>query len=172
MRILHRMLIAFGCVVGVGVLQSAGNLYGVQSLTAKLDHATTNPLVQVDAARSVWEAFGQANSELATTLEGIRYRSSAEAIASFNTHMKLLDAELAKLKAAQPSAQMITSTGAAERLINQWRQNALTLLGEKAATSIPAPHVMEKLQSGIRTGLQNLVDLARRDAAQTREEIR
>ena len=35
MRILHRMLIAFGCVVGVGVIQSAATLISVQSLTGK-----------------------------------------------------------------------------------------------------------------------------------------
>ncbi len=172
MRILHRMLVAFGCVVFVGIVQSAGTLLSVQTLTGKLDHATTNPLVQVDAARSVWEAFGQAQAELASTLEGIRYRSSADAMKGFNAHMAVLDAELAKLKSAQPSAHMVASTGSAEKLINQWRQGALTLIGERPATSIPAPHVMEKLQSGIRAGLLDLVELARKDAELTRAEIR
>ncbi len=172
MRILHRMLVAFGCVVGVGVIQSAATLISVQSLTGKLDHATTNPLKQVDAARSVWEAFGHANAELASTLEGIRYRSSTDAIARFNAHMTMMEGELARLKSAQPAAQMIASTGKAEKLINQWRQGALTLLGERPATAIPAPHVMEKLQSGIRAGLQELVDLARKDAEHTKAEIR
>ena len=172
MRILHRMLIAFGCVVGVGIVQGAGSLISVQTLTGKVEHATTNPLRQVDAARNVWEAFGQANAELSTTLEGIRYRSSADAIARFNAHMATLEAELAKLKSARPSGEMLASTSKAEALINQWRQGALTLLGEKAATAIPAPHAMEKLQGGIRTGLQDLVNLARRDAEITRAEIR
>ena len=107
MRILHRMLVAFGCVVGVGVIQSAATLISVQSLTGKLDHATTNPLKQVDAARSVWEAFGNANAELASTLEGIRYRSSTDAIERFNAHMTMMEGELARLKSAQPAAQMI-----------------------------------------------------------------
>jgi methyl-accepting chemotaxis protein len=105
-------------------------------------------------------------------LEGIRYRASSDAISTFKSQMTVLDAEVAKLKAARPSAQMTASTAAAETLINQWRQNALVLLGERPATAIPAPHVMDRLQSGIKTSLQNLVDLARRDAAHTRAEIR
>jgi methyl-accepting chemotaxis protein len=171
MRILHRMLVAFGCVVGVGVIQNAGTLISVQTLTDKVDHATTNPLKQVDAARNVWEAFGQANTELHDTLEGIRYQPSADAIARFNRHVAAMQAELGKVKSAQPSARMIASTANAEKLIDQWRRGALTLLGERPATSIPAPHIMDKLQSGIRAGLQELVDLARKDADLTRVEI-
>jgi methyl-accepting chemotaxis protein len=171
MRILNRMLVAFGCVVGVGIIQGAATLISVQSLNAKVEHATADPLQQVDAARSVWEAFGKANAELSTTLEGIRYRASAEAIAQFSAHIAAMQAELVRLKAARPSPEMLTSTTKAEALIEQWRNGALTLLGEKAATAIPAPHIMEKLQTGIRSGLQDLVDLARRDAEATRAEI-
>jgi methyl-accepting chemotaxis protein len=166
------MLVAFGCVVAVGMVQGAGTLLGVRSLTAKLDRATADPLVQVDAARSVWEAFGQANIELANVLEGIRYRASTDAIATFRSQMSALEAELAKLKAARPSARMIASTAGAEKLIDQWRQNALVLLGERPATAIPAPHVMDRLQTGIKSSLHGLVELARQDAAQTRSEIR
>ena len=171
MRILNRMLVAFGCVVGVGIIQGAGTLISVQSLTAKVEHATADPLQQVDAARSVWEAFGKANAELSTTLEGIRYRASAEAISQFSAHIAAMQAELVRLKSARPSGEMLANTTKAESLIEQWRVGALTLLGEKAATAVPAPHIMDKLQTGIRSGLQELVELARRDAEATRAQI-
>jgi methyl-accepting chemotaxis protein len=171
MRILNRMLIAFGCVAGVGIVQNAGTLISVETLTGKIDHATTNPLKQVDAARSVWEAFGQANAELAGTLEGIRQRASADAIARFNGHVATMAAELARLRSAQPSPQMLTEADKAQQLIEQWRRGALTLLGEKPATAIPAPHVMEKQQAGIRASLQGLAELARKDAEATKAEI-
>lgn len=171
MRILHRLLIAFACVVAIGIAQNVATVTNMRSLSRDVEHATTNPLSQVEAARNAWETFGEANSDLHEFLQGIRYASSVDALKNFKAHVTKIDNELSVLRTTNPSPDIVEGTETANALLQQWQSSALKLLGSKAETSIPAPHVMERLENGIDLGLKKIVTLARSEAEMSKAEI-
>src|SRR5450631_1041876 len=172
MSIIHRIFLTVCGVLAVAAVLVFITLTSVETLTGRIEIATTNPLTQVDAARGAWDAFRDASSELTATLEATRYRSSEESISHFKDLIQRVDTEIARLRAAQPSARMTNGINNSSKIIGEWRRGAFTLLGLSAATSVPAPHIMEKLEASMRGGLQELVGIAESDAAQNRDDIK
>ena len=171
MRILHRMLVAFGAIIIVGLVQSGLTVASLRSLTAQIDDATSRPVAQVNAAQSAWNSYQEADAYLGTVLQAIRYEDSKTAIDRFKVLADDIDKQLAAFEAviAAPDAEAAEgSTGTdasgavtqAEASVAEWKKDALVLLGATPATTIPAPHVMEHFRVTLRQQLQQLVTLA------------
>ncbi len=169
MPILHRVLLAFCVVIAIGAAQSAITVRNLRLLSAGLDSATSVPITQVDAAWRAWDAFRTAGTALSDVLDGIQDQPDAAAIARFREAAEPIDRELAR---ALPAGAR--TDGAAARLpglVAQWKAAALTLLGEGAATAIPAPHVMERQEREVRGTLQEVIASARAQADAARQAM-
>ena len=171
MPILSRMLIGFGIIIALGVVQSALTGASVRSLSRQIEHAAAEPVAQVDSARSAWDAFGEARAHVASVIEGIRYRSSAEELEIFNALAARIDEELVRFTATSLSPETAEMAETTTATIAEWKRNALILLGEKPATAIPAPHVMDRYADEIRVGLEGLVGAALASAQKSRQDI-
>lgn len=172
MSILHRLLIAFGLVVAVGVAQGAVTIWNLSALSSKVEIATTRPIMGVDAARSAWDEFRQAEQHLSGITEGIRFENSAEAVSRFKSLVSSVESELARLGSALKSENAQRLGSEVAELVGQWKKSALTLLGETPATTIAAPHAMAQIESRIRKDRRDLVDIALKDAEDARNNIR
>jgi methyl-accepting chemotaxis protein len=172
MRIIHRLGIAFGCILVIGVAQGALSFVGLRVLGSKAESSAVNPVRQVDAARSIWDAYRDAAFDLTGTLNAVRFDPSSDALSRFRKDMARIDGYLATIKAASPSSAMLERLKKAESNIREWSAGALVLLGDKPALSIPAPYKMDRLAQALRSDLQALVDVARADASQAAEEMR
>jgi methyl-accepting chemotaxis protein len=172
MSILHRLLIAFGLIVAVGVAQGAITIWNLGALSGKVEVATTQPITGVDAARSAWDEFRQAEQHLSSVTEGIRFENSAEVVSRFKGLVSGVETELARLRSALPSSDAQRLGSEVAELVGHWKKNALTLLGETPATTIAAPHTMAQIESRIRKDLRDLVDVALKDAEAARASIR
>jgi methyl-accepting chemotaxis protein len=171
MSILKRILLAFSLVIGLGAVQSAMTVSSLRSLSGQIDQATVKPLTQVDAARSAWDGFRDARDYLSNELEGIRYRSSSQLLGEFRQRIQIVETQLARLTQTSPSRQMAELGASISAITAEWKNAALVLLGDRPASSIPAPHVMSRHEDRIKTGLQSLVSLALDDAATSRSAI-
>ena len=171
MSILKRVLLAFSLVIGLGAVQSAMTVSSLRSLTGQIELATVKPLTQVDAARGAWDGFRDARDYLSNELEGIRYRPSSQLIGEFRQRIQIVETELTRLTESTPSQKVAELSGNNSALIGEWKSAALVLLGDRPVSSIPAPHVMNKLENQIRTGLQSLVAFALEDAAAARAAV-
>jgi len=172
MSILHRLLIAFGFVVSVGAVQGAITIWNLGALSSKVEIATTQPILGVDAARSAWDEFRRAEQHLSGITEGIRFENSTDAVARFRELISGVENELARLRSALRSEDAQRLGTEVAELVGQWKGNALTLLGETPATAIAAPHAMAQIESRIRKDLRDLVDVALKDAETARNSIR
>ncbi|MDX2201109.1 MAG: methyl-accepting chemotaxis protein, partial [Hyphomicrobiaceae bacterium] len=172
MRIIHRIGLGFGGVLAIGIVQGALSFVEMRAVGSRAEHVAINPLRQVDAARSIWDTYGDAKADLASTLNAVRFEPSDAATERFRKTLARIEQQLAVLKGAAPSAEIIGRLGKIEGNIKEWSAGALVLLGEKPALSIPAPHKMERLAQVLRTDLQALVDVARADAMRAAEEMR
>jgi methyl-accepting chemotaxis protein len=171
MSILKRTLLAFLLIIAVGAAQSAFTVMKLRSLSQDIDLATTKPLAQVDAARAAWDSFRDTSDYLAESLEGIRYRSSANVVAEFKQRIGKVEAKLALLidtKSSQDAADLATKSVG---LIGDWKNTALVLIGDKPETAIPAPHVRSQLEARIKADLQSLVRVALDNAETARQSI-
>lgn len=169
MPILHRVLLAFCVVIAIGATQSALTVRNLRLLSDGLDAATSVPIAQVDAAWRAWDSFQAAGKALSEVLDGIHDQPDAAAIARFRTAAEPIDRELARALSGDAKAD-----GAAARLpelVGQWKAAALTLLGERATTAIPAPHVMEKRERDVRNALQEVIAAARARADAARQAM-
>lgn len=168
MPILHRVLLAFALVLAIGAVQSASTYFGIRSLAGKLANATAVPIAQVNAAWQVSDAFHEAETYLDRTLDGIHDERSESMIAHFEAICASIGSGL-KLAldghADEPARRQLVDA------VHEWRASALVLLGASAATSIPAPHLMERRGRAIRAGLQILIADAVARAAAARSTI-
>jgi methyl-accepting chemotaxis protein len=175
MPILYRMLVAFGVIIIVGLVQSVLTVVNLRDLTVQIEDATSKPVAQVDAARSAWDSYQQADALLASVLQTIRFEDSSDAIARFKVLADDIDARLAQFKAA--GDQHDTEEGAAAAVdsaaavVAEWKKDALILLGASPATAIPAPHVMERFRLTTKQQLLGLVTLALEHAEAARSHI-
>lgn len=160
MSILPRTLLAFSLVIAVGVAQSWFTVTSLESLNHEIELATTKPLTQVDAARAVWDGFRDTRDVLASDLEGIRIKPSSESVAEFEQRIDIVEKQLTRLIETNPAKEAADLAHESARLISEWKSAALVLIGDKPATAIPAPHVMNKLEGRIKADLQSLVKLA------------
>lgn len=171
MKILNRMLLAFGCLLAIGVVQGGASLTGLNLLKGQIKDATSHPLQQIDAARGIWEAYGDARSELESLRNAVRFEASQDMLARYRNHSGRINELIMDLRRAAPSMALAAKLSEAERLFNEWDAGTQVLLGDKPATAIPAPHKMEQLGQALRRDLQGLVDIARADAAQSTSAI-
>ena len=172
MRIVHKLLIAFGLVIGIGVVQNTIAGFKMGQLNNDVQLATSNPLIQIESTRNTWEAFGEAESVLNAMLDGIRFQDRQVALRKFRTHMSQVDAELNRLNSAAPSDELVRMTSAAMELIDNWEADALILLGARPAITIAAPHVMDRRREVIKESLSSIVSRARADAQMTTLALR
>lgn len=160
MSVLARTLLAFSLVIAIGAAQSIFTMTSLETLSHEIELATTKPLTQVDAARAIWDGFRDTRDFLANDLEGIRIKPSAESVAGFKQRIEIVEQQLARLIETNPTKDAADLARESASLIAEWKNAALVLIGDKPATSIPAPHVMNKLETHIRADLQSLVKLA------------
>ncbi len=169
MPILHRVLLAFCVVIAIGAAQSAITVRNLRLLSDELDAATSAPIAQVDAAWRAWDAFRAAGTALSDVLDGTHDQPDAAAIARFRAAAEPIDRELARALSGGGATD-----GAAARLpalVAQWRAAALVLLGEGAATAIPAPHAMQRRERDVRHALQEVIASARAQAEAARQAL-
>jgi methyl-accepting chemotaxis protein len=169
--ILSRIIIAFGIVLAVFLAQGIMAASKLSSVLKLVKVATTAPITEVDAARSAWDVFRHAHDYLEATTQGIRYQDSREAIAQFTSSADSVTARLHEVEAIGSSDRSTALVKEVSDLVAHWRANALILLGERPATAIPAPYVMNQLEDRIRADLNEIVSLALTSAAQTREHV-
>jgi methyl-accepting chemotaxis protein len=171
MSILARILLAFSLVIAVGAAQSAFTVNSLESLGHEIELATTKPLTQVDAARAVWDGFRDTRDLLANDLEAIRIKPSTDSVAEFKQRIEIVEKQLTRLIETNPSREAADLARESASLIAEWKNAALVLIGDKPATSIPAPHVMNKLETRIKADLQSLVKLALAAADEARATV-
>ncbi len=168
MPILHRVLLAFALVLAIGAVQSASTYLGIRSLAGELANATAVPIAQVDAAWHVSDAFHDAEIFLNRALDGIHDERSESMIARFEALSSPVAVGLNLAlgsHAGEPAKQELLDA------VHEWRMAALVLLGANAATSIPAPHLMERRGRVVRAKLQALIADAVVRAAVARSTI-
>jgi methyl-accepting chemotaxis protein len=171
MSILTRILLAFSLIIVVGAVQSAITVTSLSSLSEEIEHATTKPLTQVDAARAAWDGFRDTRDYLQNGLEGIRIEASSELIAQFRQRIGTVEAQLKRFIETGPKPEAAKRAEDSARLIVEWKDAALVLVGATRAASIPAPHVMNRLETGIKDDLQVLVTLALGNADTARASV-
>ncbi len=156
MSILHRCLVASGLIIAIGAVGNVTAVVQVNSLSTQVDAATAPPLRQVDGAWRVAAAFNNAEQVLATTLSGLRDQPQSDMEARFGAAIAPVETELAR---AFPASAAVDHDALARlhHQISQWQEEGMVLLGVTPATSIPAPHVMDKQSAAIRAGLQALI---------------
>jgi methyl-accepting chemotaxis protein len=170
MSTLQRMILAFALVVAIGAGQGLFTLYNLNAVRDQVNFVATKPIAGVDNARAAWSAYRDARTHLTTFLEMTRPQESKAALATFNTHVAVLNEHLDKLRDA-------TSGVAAEKLkvvradVSRWQDSARVLLGAAPATSIPAPHALARMDGTIFKSLNELVSLALKDADSVRAEV-
>ena len=168
MTILQRVLLAFALILTIGAIQSASTYIGIRSLSSELANATAVPLAQVDAAWRASDAFQKAETFLSRAVEGIRDEDNASLITRFETLSgpiaTQLDLALERRRDDSGKRHLLD-------IVQEWRAAALVLLGASPATSIPAPHLMERRGRQIRAGLQVLIAEAVTRAASARATI-
>ena len=168
MSILHRVLLAFALILTIGAVQSASTYLGIRSLSGELANATAVPIAQVDAAWRASNAFQAAEAFLDRATDGIHDEDGANMILGFEALSRPIAAQLNLAlgsQRAEPSRQRLLG------LVEEWRASALVLLGARPATSIPAPHLMERRGKAIHAGFQVLVTEAVARAAVARVTI-
>jgi methyl-accepting chemotaxis protein len=164
MSILARTLLAFSLVIAIGAAQSLFTVTGLESLNHEIELATTKPLTQVDAARAAWDGFRDTREMLANDIEGIRIKPSSESIAEFKQRIEVVETQLSRLIDTNPAKEAADIARESAGLIAEWKSAALVLIGDKPATAIPAPHMMNKLEMRIKVDLQSLVKHALKGA--------
>jgi hypothetical protein len=166
MSILARLIIACCLVVVVGLAQSAVTIWSMNRLAGEIAQEAERPVVVVDSARAAWERFQAVRAYVAEFTAGTSYRPSAAAMKEFVALTSQVEAQLTRLASYggnDANALLATvSTAAAE-----WKVAALVLMGDKPATSIPAPHIMAQIEEQVGSGLQQLVEQAHADASET-----
>lgn len=165
MSILYRFLLGFGVIILVGAVDSGTTVFQVSALSKQIEAATAVPLLQVDGAWRIADAFHKAEASLATAMSGLQDEKQADMVASFQDAVGPIKGLLARAFPADG-----VDHGQVDRLsqeIETWRAEALVLLGATQAASIPTPHVMEKQSQAIRAELQTLIatSVAAADAA-------
>lgn len=171
MSILARILLAFSLVIAVGAAQSAFTVTSLESLNHEIELATAKPLTQLDAARAGWDGFRDTRDLLANDLEGIRIKPSSESVAEFEQRIAIVETQLARLIETDPAKEAADLARESASLIAEWKRAALVLIGNKPATTIPAPHVMNRLETRIKADLQTLVKLALESADAARARV-
>lgn len=153
MSILSRILTAFGVVLMVFLAQGIVAASKLSSVVKLVKVAITDPITEVDAARSAWDVFRQAHDYLEATTQAIRYQDSRAAIAQFLSSADSVVARLHEVDAIESADRSTALVKEVSDLVARWRSNALILLGERPATAIPAPYVMSQLEDRIRADL-------------------
>ena len=171
MSILSRILTAFGVVLMVFLAQGMVAASKLSSVVKLVKVATTDPITEVDAARSAWDVFRQAHDYLEATTQAIRYQDSRAAITQFRSRADSVAARLHEVEAIGSSDRSTALVREVSDLVARWRSNALILLGEGPATAIPAPYIMSQLEDRIRADLNEIVALALTSAEQTRGHV-
>jgi methyl-accepting chemotaxis protein len=169
--ILSRILTAFGILLMVFLAQGIVAASKLSSVVKLVKVATTDPIAEVDAARSAWDVFRQAHDYLEATTQAIRYQDSRAAIAQFRSSADSVAARLHEIDAIESADRSTALVKEVSDLVARWRSNALILLGERPATAIPAPYVMSQLEERIRVDLNEIVALALASAEQTRGHV-
>jgi len=169
--ILSRILTAFGVVLLVFLAQGIVAASKLSSVVKLVKVATTDPITEVDAARSAWDVFRQAHDSLEATTQAIRYQDSRATITQFRSSADSVAARLHEVEAIGSSDRSTALAKEVSDLVARWRSNALILLGEAPATAIPAPYIMSELEDRIRADLNEIVSLALTSAEQTRGHV-
>ncbi|MBL8832038.1 MAG: HAMP domain-containing protein, partial [Rhodospirillales bacterium] len=172
MPILARLLLAFASILALAALQGAVAVWKLSDLSAAVETGMERPVVGVDAARSAWDAFRNAQAHLENVTAAIRVPEGAAALAEFATRIDKVKGELARVRATDPDAATAQVLGEAGDLLARWERDARTLLGERPATSIASPHRMAQLETQVRAALDRTVAAAVAAAERQRAEIR
>jgi len=170
--ILVRLMLAFAAILALGALQGAVTVWKLSELSAEVEIGMERPVVGVDAARSAWDAFRNAQGHLESVTAAIRVPEGAAALAEFARLTDRVKAELARVRATGPDADTARLLGEAGDLFGRWERDARVLLGERPATAIASPHRMTRLEVQVRTSLDHMVAAAVAAAERQRAEIR
>jgi methyl-accepting chemotaxis protein len=171
MSIFKRLLLGFGLVVLIGVIQGGLGLWRLEDIARSSISAIDRPVTGVDAARAAWDGFRQAQDHLEDVTEAIRFQDSQAAQKEFRRLTAAVTSQMNRLTAVQsdPAARQRVSDTVA--LLEQWQGHGLVLLGEIPATSIISPHEMRRLERLIRGNLDQMVTAAVTGAATSRAEL-
>jgi len=168
--ILSRILTAYGIVLMVFLAQGIVAASKLSSVVKLVKVATTDPTTELDAARSAWDLFQQAQGHLRATTQGVRCQDSRAAIAQFRSRADGITAQLEEVATIGSSDRSIALVKQVSDLIARWRSNALILLEQRPATAMPAPDVIE-LEDRIGADLNEIVSLALTSAERTRGHV-
>ena len=171
MPILRRLLLAFAAILALGALQGAFTVWKLADLAVTIDEAMERPVTSVDAAHAAWDAFRNAQGHLETVTAGIRITERNAALSEFAAHVDRVKAELARVRAAANDAATAELVGRTDGLLAQWEREARTLLGERPATAIAAPHKMTRIGMQVRGVLDQTVKSAVAAAERTRAAL-
>jgi len=171
MSILKRMLLAFGLVIALGIVQAGITTWNLNRVADLIGVATSRPLTGVDAARSAWGEFKEASDLLADVQQGIRFQDSTKTLATFSEMVGKVEHELGRLRESTADSVVMDFNASVDAQIAEWKGNALTLLGTAPASTIKTPHEMTRLEGSIRKGLERLVQFALDDAHTSREDV-
>ena len=164
MRIFDRILLACGIVVAIGAAQSTLVVWDLTQLSNRIVEMTTTPLLEVDSADRMAALFRNADQQLADATDAIHFVSSAEATAAFEDTLAAIKTEIARFSSAPIPSRTRRRLDRASRRLDQWAAEALTLLGERPATSIVTHGELDSEQSLIVGDLTALVEDALRSA--------
>ncbi|MEJ1157259.1 methyl-accepting chemotaxis protein [Prosthecomicrobium sp. N25] len=171
MRIFHRILVAFALVIGIGIAQSAITISKVRTLDDDLPSATRLPMQQVGGARQAQTSFGAAKAVLAEVARAVSIEPMSGLARSFEEHAARLDAALALLDVGETASETAEKVRRSRTLVSEWTAKALVLVRNEPARGVPAPHVMESLDTRIEAELDALIASVQANAETARATI-
>ncbi len=172
MSMLQRLIVAFAIVIFIGIGQGLLMMHNLAALGERANFVATKPIASVDRARAAWTAYRDAQLFLADALELVSIRGAKSITTEFDARTTKLDDHLSHLAEATSSAAAAQSLTDVRASVSLWEEKARVLLAATPSTTIPSPHVLARIETRIRSGLEHMVTLALLDAAEVSASVK
>ena len=171
MRILPKILLTFLALTIFSLAQSFFGVWSLNSVTSSITATSSNPVRQVDAARSAWNFYQQASIFLDSKLQAYERLDQKNIVQQFGTLADKMDNSVRAYLGSSPSP---SGKILAEKTVHDftiWKTWALELIGGDPQTSIHSPQALAKRQEKLRAQLDDLVSIALADEKTSKSEI-
>lgn len=171
MSIRHKIFLGFGVVVLIGAIQGLYLLRNTNQISNTVDVVFAKPFTAVESARGAWSQFRHVKDHVTSVTSMTTPIESDTSLTEFKRRYGAFQKDIAKLESSSLSENSSRLIKDIQNNSQAWQQHALILLGSSPATSIPAPHLMHRLEAAISKKLDTMVDVTLADAAALKTEI-
>lgn len=171
MTIVGRILLSFALVIAIFLTQSLATVWKIDGLADRIQSEAEGPIVLVDSAHSVWDAFRSASEDLGRFVEGTQIRASSDALPEFQAKLARAESQLERLMAYSNDRKTSELAKSASAAIGHWTNAAMVFMGGIPAARIPSPHTMRQQEMEVRRILHDLVHVSLANANEMRQQM-